>query len=917
MEQRRESRGRRGLPRPRMVARRILFSLLLVVSVVRSTVTPSSPGAWTIRTRTHLSLGQHRAALRASERGLDRVPSALHLAELRSSLLTEAGDQRGARHVWDTYLQAATEPREQRAAVLALLELGADELVREHLHRGTLGRLPDVPLLRAVLEVLDGQDVERALLVSVPADGEDAVLRSMLASRLLVAGAPDAAWYVITSSTADALPKKVRRKLVSALSTSPRLGDVCEWATDNRQRLPEAARSIAQEAALARGVADYRQRAADEALGWFRIAEGFGPRADLLLWRARAHRRAGDVAAAHRTASAAAEAAPGWVPAVVLLAETSQVLEGPGRSVELWRQVAASADASLRHLVKAGGRLAAAGELELASSVADRALRLEPTSPDALLLRAEISHTLGRVEEVTQAADALRRLRGVEAARAEVRVLARCGEPTTALERCRLLRPEDQDARLWLEVLQRVRRDGHLDIAARAATEAARRHPADHRIQEFVASSHSELRVVTGAWTSGISKRPVAATPGRVLHVVGRSHPYWLKGYTVRTQHIVRAQREIGLDAQVVTQLGFPWSIGHDVPDEELIDGVPHHRLRLPAGAPRPLHLAERLTLNAEALSGLVERLRPAVLHAASDFRNAAVALEVGEALGLPVVYEVRGFWEETWLAQQCEAAADRAWYRFRQEREMDAARRSDHCITLADPMRDHLVAHGVPAERISIVPNAVEPAAFADIARDEELAASLGFSPDEVVVGYVSSLNRYEGIDVLLAAIATARTRGARIRGLVVGDGDDRPRLERVAEELGLNDVVTFTGAVPHGAISSYYGLLDIFVVPRIDARVCRLVSPLKPYEAMAARRTVVVSGTPVLRTIVDDGITGATFTPEDPDDLAAKLCELAADAAARERMGAAAREHVISEHTWANNALRYHSIYERLGAL
>jgi glycosyltransferase involved in cell wall biosynthesis len=891
--------------------------MLLLGSVLRTLVAPASINAWTARTRAHLSLGQHHAALRASERGLSKVPVALDLIELRCSLLTAASDEHGARCVWDTYLQAATEPRGRRAGLAALLELDAEDLVRAHLRRGTFDDLPETRLLRTVLELVDGQDVDRARLGSEPMVGEDPALRSALASRLLDAGIPDAAWYLIATTSGSEPPKRLRRELVSALSSSPRLGDVCAWARDRQQRLSGAARSIAQEAALAHGVADYRQRAADEALRWLRTAEGFGPRADILLWRARAHRRAGDLAAAHRAAAAAVEAAPGWVPALVLLAETSQVVEGTVRGVELWRQVASSAEATFGHLARASRHLAAAGELELASSAADRALRLGPSSPDALLLRAEISHALGRIEEVTQVTEALRQLPGVEAARAEVRLLARWGEPTTALERCRLIRIEDQHAGLWLEVLQRLRLDGHLDVAARVATEMEGRFPESRRLQEFAASCRSELRVVTGGWASGNGKRPIAGVPGRILHVVGRSQPYWLKGYTVRTQHTVRAQRELGLDAQVVTQLGFPWSIGHDVTHEELIDGVPHHRLPLPACAPRPLHLAERLTLNTEALIDLVERLRPAVLHAASDFRNALVALEVGEALDLPVIYEVRGFWEETWLAQRGEEAAARAWYRFRQEREMDSARRSAHCVTLADPMRDHLVAHGVPTERVSIVPNAVDPAAFTGVARDEDLARSLGFGPDDIVVGYVSSLNRYEGIDVLLAAIATARRRGARIRGLVVGDGNDRPRLEQLTRELGLTDTVTFTGAVPHDAVTSYYGLLDVFVVPRVDARVCRLVSPLKPYEAMAAARTVVVSGTPVLRTIVDDGVTGATFTPEDPDDLARKLCELADDAPTRERMGAAAREHVIREHTWTHNARRYHAIYDRLGAL
>jgi glycosyltransferase involved in cell wall biosynthesis len=845
----RRSGGLRRFLRSSKTVRRAVGYLRLSDVTLRTLLTPRSIDAWTARVRAHQRLGQAGAALRAADRGLGIDPTSLPLAKLRSASLIETGDLPGALRLWDDLLLRAGTDAARRAAVLALLELGGDDVIAEHLRRGTIDNSPVAELLRLATALFDGRSAPAPSLAAAARRTDDPELRRAVAVRLLATAHGEAAWYVLATAPSSELPRRRRKALVSALSSAERLSDVAEWGHQHVEALDPVARSLLQDALVARGASSYRERAPEDAVAWFRAADVLGRRADILLWIARACRAAGDVAAAHVAAVAAVEAAPESISALVLLADVCHAQDRPG----------------------------------------------------------EVKEILGLVRE----------REGPEAAKAEVRILARCGDPLEAFRRFRSLDLNAQDAPLWAEVVRQLRRDGFLDVATAAAEEAARLHAADRRLQRLAASCRSELEVVSGDWSARLAPRPPGSRRGRILHVVGRSQPYWLKGYTVRTHQTVRAQRREGLDAHVVTQLGFPWALGQEVPAIEDIDGVPHHRLAIPPGAPDPLHLAERLAHNAEALADLIDRLRPAALHAASDFRNALVALEVGAVFDIPVVYEVRGFWEETWLANHGEEAAERAWYLLRQEREMEAARRADHVVTLAGPMRDHLVAHGVPADRISIVPNAVEPETFSDVHRDEELARDIRLEPGEVVAGYVSSLNRYEGIDVLLSAIALARQEGAKIRGLVVGDGDDRPRLERHAVDLGISDAVTFTGSVPHGEVAAYYGLIDIFVVPRVDARVCRLVSPLKPYEAMAAGRTVVMSGTPVLRSIVEDGVTGATFRTGDPADLALRLRELAEDETARERIGHAARQAVLREHTWVRNAQRYREIYDRLGAV
>ena len=103
---------------------------------------------------------------------------------------------------------------------------------------------------------------------------------------------------------------------------------------------------------------------------------------------------------------------------------------------------------------------------------------------------------------------------------------------------------------------------------------------------------------------------------------------------------------------------------------------------------------------------------------------------------------------------------------------------------------------------------------------------------------------------------------------------------------------------------------------MPRTNDRVSQLVTPLKPYEAMATERALVVSGVAALREIVVDGETGRTFTPEDPISLADVLEPLLDDPAERARLGAAARRWVAANRTWDQNGQRYLALYRELGA-
>ena len=408
-----------------------------------------------------------------------------------------------------------------------------------------------------------------------------------------------------------------------------------------------------------------------------------------------------------------------------------------------------------------------------------------------------------------------------------------------------------------------------------------------------------------------------AGTPGRILHLVNDALPTASAGYTIRTHEIVLAQQEAGLDPHVVTRIGFPVTQGRlDGRRLVMLDGIPYHRLlpwRLPASADRAaaagLDMAARLT----------ERLRPGLLHAASNYTNAVIALGLGERYGLPVVYEVRGFWEDTWLSRSADSQARAGSELYRRSRalETQCMLAADLVVTLGEAMREEIVARGVPAEKILIVPNAVSEEFLRPLPDAAALRAALGIKPGEHVVGVVSSLVPHEGIGTLLAATALLRGRGLPVRALIVGDGPDRAALQRQAKDLGLGQAAIFTGRVPAAKVREFHALLDVFVVPRTPDRVCQLVTPLKPVEAMASGLCVLTSDVRALAEIIKPDVTGALTIPQDPVALADSLELLVGSPDLRRKLGDNAREWVARDRTWAHNAARYKDAYTRLGAV
>jgi glycosyltransferase involved in cell wall biosynthesis len=554
----------------------------------------------------------------------------------------------------------------------------------------------------------------------------------------------------------------------------------------------------------------------------------------------------------------------------------------------------------------------------------ERAVRRFPTNPWMPQLAVSLRRAAGPPDRAAKLARQLGTSprTAAHARRQLARLSLRYGLTDTALAILAMI-PESRPPEFEMVRASQAVDDGRYDDARGHADTALRSgHPDAARYLEMIAS---RVAVLEPGWTPDLGAAGAALTGlrgsairGRVLHVVSRALPYHQVGYTLRSQSIGEAQLAAGLDARFATIGNFPANVGvPDAPRDWEVRGVPYHRLA-PDFADNGFH--DRLvTASARCLAELAERIRPAVLHAASNHLQAQVALAVARPLGIPVVYEVRGFLEETWASHpERDEDAARASERFQAVRDTESRvmAASDAVVTLSETMRLEIIARGCAPDAVVVIPNAVDVERFRPMPRDDALATRLGIG-DEPVFGYISTFTAYEGIRYLLEAAAALRGRGRRFRILLVGDGRDRDAIIEQAHRLGLDDgTLVMPGRVPNDEITRYYSVIDVFVVPRTADRVSTLVTPLKPFEAMAMERPLVVSDVPPLREIVVPGEAGLLFRPEDAADLASVLEGLLDDEALRARLGRQAREWVAAERTWAQNGARYRALYERLGA-
>jgi PEP-CTERM/exosortase A-associated glycosyltransferase len=398
----------------------------------------------------------------------------------------------------------------------------------------------------------------------------------------------------------------------------------------------------------------------------------------------------------------------------------------------------------------------------------------------------------------------------------------------------------------------------------------------------------------------------------KILHVLDHSIPMH-SGYSFRTLSILREQRALGWETSHVT------STKHTAATDlvEAVDGLKFYRTlskgRLAERVPVVNQLAVIQGLEGR-LKTLIPELRPDILHAHSPSLTGVAALRAGKRFGIPVVYEMRALWEDGAVDHGTSTVGD--WrYRLSRALETWVLRRADAVTTICEGLRKEIMSRGLPAQKVTVIPNAVDPARFAlGGSADSALARSLGLE-GACVIGFIGSFYRYEGLALLLRALPRLLQRMPSIRVLLVGGGNEEDALKRLAsEDKDIFGKVVFAGRVPHERIQDYYNLINVLVYPRERSRLTDFVTPLKPLEAMSQGRVVVASDVGGHRELIRDGDTGMLFRAGNPDSLADTVMNLLQRPELVACLRINARQFVETERTWAASVARYAAVYDGL---
>jgi PEP-CTERM/exosortase A-associated glycosyltransferase len=397
----------------------------------------------------------------------------------------------------------------------------------------------------------------------------------------------------------------------------------------------------------------------------------------------------------------------------------------------------------------------------------------------------------------------------------------------------------------------------------------------------------------------------------RVLHILDHSIPLH-SGYTFRTAALLREQRALGWETFHLTS---PKQGEISAPFED-VDGLRFYRTPVAKGALARIPVGKELALMKQLETRLEEvarEIRPDIIHAHSPVLNALPAIKVARKLGIPVVYEIRAFWED---AAVDHGSTQEGSLRYRATRKLEtrAIQQVDHVFTICEGLRADIVARGIPADKVTVIPNAVNVESFQLASPpDAELQEKWGLT-GKTVIGFIGSFYAYEGLDLLLDALPELIKQRPDVRLLLVGGGPQEANLRQQTERLGLGDYVIFTGRVPHQEVNRYYDLINVLAYPRHPMRLTELVTPLKPLEAMAQGQLFVASDVGGHKELIEHNKTGILFKAGDCNALTEALLTLLNEHQRWPELKANGRHFVESVRNWRNSVANYVAPYAAL---
>lgn len=392
--------------------------------------------------------------------------------------------------------------------------------------------------------------------------------------------------------------------------------------------------------------------------------------------------------------------------------------------------------------------------------------------------------------------------------------------------------------------------------------------------------------------------------PIRVLHVLHHIFHYPC-GYRTRSENIIRYQRGHDIESVVVTSSDHEGSRRLPDPIGTTVSAGPAYAGSQRRGL-REWQLMRSLRRRVERA---IDEFSPDLVHGHSPVLVAWPALSAARRRHRPFVYEVRDLWENA-AVDLGTLSQGSLGYRAAQAIDSYVLKRADAVTVICDSMRAELAGRLGRNDRLFIANNGVD----LDALRPEAAEASRrrwNLPVDARVLGFIGTLQPYEGLELLIDALPDLLQRTPEIHLMITGDGNHEAALRARVAERGLDRHVTFTGRIAHADVSYAYAASDLIVYPRRHTETTRLTTPLKPLEAMALGKAIVASDLPPFRELIGQDVRGMLFAAGQRTDLVSKTLRLLGDPHLRQRLGAAGREWVTRERQWPTVVQAYREAY------
>lgn len=359
--------------------------------------------------------------------------------------------------------------------------------------------------------------------------------------------------------------------------------------------------------------------------------------------------------------------------------------------------------------------------------------------------------------------------------------------------------------------------------------------------------------------------------PPGVLHVFDHSAPVQ-SAYSLRSRSMIEAQQAAGWrTVQITSSRQAVYAQGSSPLSIETADGFVFHRtFPGPLARVPVLRFGDRVRSLASRIERVCESESIDLIHAHSPSLNGVAAMRVAQARRVPLVYEVRAFWEDA-AVDRGTMAAGGVRYRASRALETYVLRHADQIVCVGEGLRRNILSRGVAPSRVSVIPNGVDSHLHACIGRDVALESAYGLKGSPILA-FIGSLHRSEGVDLLLDALPSISGHVPDVKVLLIGTGPEEAALRGQARRLCLSERVVFVPNSARSLTARFASLADVFVFPRRSSPLTELVPAHELLEAMARRRLVLASDVGGNREIIEPAGSGLLFRHDDAADLASK---------------------------------------------